>query len=117
MTKRILLTGSERKPVPGASAVDTPDPNDIIDVTVLLRRRAPLPGPGAQPLKRADFAASYGADPVDVRAVESFAGQNDLSVREVDLARRSVVLSGTLANTAVAFGTHAPVSAVRSGLP
>ena len=104
MLIRVLLRGSERKPVPRATPVAPPDPNEIIDVTVLVRRRAALPSPGAQLLKREDFAALYGALPGDVRQVEDFAGQNDLSVREVDFARRSVVLSGTLANIAFAFG-------------
>lgn len=36
--------------------------------------------------------------------IDAFAGQNDLTVRELSLERRAVVLSGTLANVTEAFG-------------
>ncbi|MGA2741311.1 MAG: S53 family peptidase [Bryobacteraceae bacterium] len=104
MTKRVLLKGSERRPVANAVAVSSPDPNQIVDVTILVRRRAPLPALSGGLVKREDFAGLYGGLPGDARLVEDFAGQNDLTVREVDFARRSVVLSGTLANVAEAFG-------------
>lgn len=104
MTKRIFLPGSERRLIPNATPVENPDPNELINVTVLVRRRAPLPPVGEQILKRQDFGATYGADPEDVRVVENFASQFDLTVSDVDFARRTIILSGTLANVAVAFG-------------
>jgi kumamolisin len=41
-----------------------------------------------------------------VERIEQFAADNDLTVVEVDLARRSVVLSGAVANMNEAFGTQ-----------
>ena len=85
----------------------TPDPNALISVTVLLRRRsAKLPEVGSKTFTREEFARRYGADPADVAPVEQFAGDNDLTVGAVDLSRRSVVLTGTIANMNEAFATE-----------
>jgi kumamolisin len=106
MPVRVPLPGSERRLVPDARPIDTPDPNEIVQVTVMVRRKdAKLPAMTSAPLSREEFAARYGADPADVRQVEEFAARNDLTVLQVDLARRSVLLSGTIANMAEAFGT------------
>ena len=106
MTNRVQIPGSERHLRAEATAVDSPDPNEQVEVTIVLRRRAPLPPAGSHILGREEFAALYGADPADVALVEQFAGENDLTVTEVDLGRRSVVLSGTLANMTQALGTN-----------
>jgi kumamolisin len=102
MFRRVQLTGSERKPVPNAVSVDTPDPNQIIDITLLLRRKKPLPPVGHR-IDRRDLA-QYGADPLDAKQVDAFAGQFDLTVTEVSLERRAVSLSGTFANIRAALG-------------
>lgn len=102
MLRRVMLPGSERKPLPNAVSVDTPDPNEIIDITLLLRRRKPLPPVGTR-IRREDFA-EYGANPADVKQVDIFTGQFDLTVTQVSLERRAVVVSGTLANIRGAFG-------------
>jgi kumamolisin len=102
--ERAVVRGSARRPIPDASVIGSPDPSDLIEVTLVLRRRAKLPPP-TRILTREEFARRYGADPVDVERVEQFAAQNDLTVVEIDLARRSVVLSGTVANMNEAFGT------------
>src|SRR5437763_1284265 len=105
--ERSAVRGSERQPMPNSQTIGIPDPNELIAVTVMLRRRNfDLPKPGKKPLAREDFAALYGADPVDLGPVEQFAADNDLTMGEVDLARRSVVLSGTVANMNEAFGTE-----------
>jgi kumamolisin len=107
MSNLVKISGSERLPVRSAIPVGNPDPNELIDVTLILRRRAAkLPEPGPQPMSRSEFAAKFGADPADIREVEDFAGLNDLTVREVHIGRRTVVLSGTIANMAVAFGLN-----------
>ena len=102
---RVAVRGSNRQPPPNASLVGSPDPSELIDVTVMLRRRAELP---EQPerVSREEFARRYGADPVDIEIVEQFAEDNDLTVVEIDVARRCVVLSGTIANMNEAFTTQ-----------
>ena len=103
--ERTVLRGSERRPIPDAIAIGSPDPNDLIEVTLILRHRKKLPPP-TRTITREEFARRYGADPADVERVEQFAGENDLTVVEVDLGRRSVVLAGTIANMNEAFGTQ-----------
>ena len=104
--KRVAVRGSDRRQIPNSSLAGIPDPNQLINVTVVLRRRAPVPLPQSKPIPRGEFARHYGADPADVECVEQFAADNDLTVGEVDLARRSMVLSGTIANMNEAFGTQ-----------
>jgi kumamolisin len=65
-----------------------------------------LPSPAAVRVSREAFAAKYGADPADLEPIERFASGNDLTIGEVDLTRRSVVLAGTVANMSEAFGTE-----------
>ncbi len=55
-------------------------------------------------LTRDEFAEHHGADPTDVIAVERFALDSGLLVLEADLARRAVVLEGTIAALNAAFG-------------
>jgi kumamolisin len=114
--KLVPLAGSERKLPTGAREVGAPDPNERILISVLLRPRSPLEKLASgkamgsslprerQYLTREQFAARYGADPADVAKVEAFAHQHDLTVVEASLARRTVVLSGTIAALSAAFG-------------
>ena len=112
----VALPGSERYPRPGARQIGTPDPNELIQVSVILRPRTPLDELKSSKelgatlprdrkyLTREEFATRYGADPADVAKVEAFAYQNNLTVVEESLPRRTVVLSGTIANLSAAFG-------------
>jgi len=105
-SERIALRGSERKPLPNAQVVGTPDPNALITATILLRRRSDrLPPPGSEPISHAEFARRFGADPADIAAVERFADEYDLTVNQIAPERRSVVVAGTVANMNEAFGT------------
>jgi len=105
--ERVAVRGSERVAMPHSQTIGTPDPNSLIAVTLLLRRRNPLLAEaGSTILSREQFAAQFGADPADVPPVEQFAAANDLTIVQVDLARRSIVLSGTVANMNEAFATE-----------
>ena len=63
---RVPVPGSVRTPIPGAEVVGPVDPGERAEVTVVLRRRAPLPAGGR--LSRAELAERYGADPGRRRA-------------------------------------------------
>jgi kumamolisin len=99
---RVTLPGSERSE-PAHAAVGPCDPAEVATVTVYLR------GPGAEPaagqLSRAEYAAIHGAAPADVAALRQFAEASGLSAGLVDLARRSVELTGRLDALGTAFGT------------
>jgi kumamolisin len=84
-------------------------------VTVIVRPREPLPAPdelGAQPLSerrylsRREFAARYGAERKDLAAIEEFAIEHGLHVRQASAGRRSVVLAGSAARMQDAFSTR-----------
>ncbi|HLY57622.1 MAG TPA: S53 family peptidase [Stellaceae bacterium] len=113
MTKH-PLAGSERQPLPGTRHVGPADPKERLEVTLILRHRAEdvlkarvgrlARGDVSLPhLSRADFAAQHSASSDDLAAVETFAKANHLTVVEADAARRTVVLSGTVAAFNAAF--------------
>ncbi len=113
---RVALSGSERSARRGARAVGVPDPNQRIDITVLLRPHKSLPNLAtakeltATPphqrkyMSREQFAAAYGANTGDLAKIEAFAHQHNLTVMESSQARRTMVLSGTIAALSAAFG-------------
>jgi kumamolisin len=109
------LEGSERHPVTGAKAVGKADPAERLEATVLLRRSnadelkqqvrklATREGAGHH-ASREGFSRRFAADPTDITAVKTFAAKHDLAVVQADAARRTVVLSGTVAQFNTAFG-------------
>ncbi len=106
-TERVAVPGSERPPVPTLSALSAPNPTDLVSVTVMVRHRtAKFPSPGSEVISREHYAERYGADPADVEKIVEFAADFDLTVADVSLVRRSIVLIGTVANMNLAFGTQ-----------
>jgi kumamolisin len=91
------------------------DENEHFKVTIVLNRRAdgpPIPGasyflhtpPSERPrLSEAEFAARYGASPDAIEKVSAFARAQGLTVDETNAARRTVVVSGTVAQFNRAF--------------
>jgi kumamolisin len=115
-SSRIALAGSERKIPSGAVLQGACDRAEIATVTLVLRpKKSPLPHaaklaaiPPAERtyVAREEFAKEYGASEKDLEAVERFAADSNLTVVSSDLARRSVVLSGTIGALADAFGAE-----------
>ena len=114
--ERVQLPGSYRAAVEGASTAGPVPSTEVIQVTVIVRRKngSELPpledfayrgGRKANYLTREEFAKKYGADAADLAAVGAFASQYGLTVAEQNQARRSVVLLGTVGNMQAAFGT------------
>ena len=112
--KFIVIPGSERRALPGARLIHNSHPDQTIEVSILLRSKSEakckelksaLAKPGFRPMSRADFASEYGADSTDLAQIRKFAQEFGLQVRETgtDLARRTVMLSGTVANVQRAF--------------
>ena len=110
-----LLEGSEHAHPADHALLGASDPAESGTVTLLVRRRAGSklleltdfsgrPGEHPEPFSRADFAAQNGADPADIAQVEAFARGHGLTVVESDVARRSVVVNGTVASLNAAFG-------------
>jgi len=115
---RVVLPGSERSARLGSRVVGAPDPNQQIKISVRVRPRQSLQNLAAanelnatpphlrKYMSREQFAASYGANPEDLAKVEAFGHQHNLTVIETSQARRTVVLSGTVASLSAAFGVY-----------
>jgi len=83
------------------------DPNQLVEVSVVLKQRRQLRLPDLQGriLSHDEFAAAYGAEPEHVERVHAFARANNLEVipQDDEVARRTVKLQGTVANLEKAF--------------
>ena len=64
-----------------------------------------LKKPGFKHMSRTDFEKTHGADPADLNQIKKFAQEFGLRVHETgtELARRTVMLSGTVTNLQKAF--------------
>jgi kumamolisin len=95
-----------------ARALGPTAPHRRIELSLVLRPRRPLEeletrlGQQQPPLTREQFAALYGADPVDIQKVESFARRHGLEVVEVSAPRRTVRVAGRAGDLAALFGVQ-----------
>jgi kumamolisin len=109
MPELVPLSGSERSRLPAATPAPAPlDENQVITVTVLLRRIAEVPTAlveGPETVTATELGERYGADPADARLVADVLGGYGLTVTEYHLASRRLKVSGTLAALSAAFGT------------
>jgi kumamolisin len=108
---RVQIPGSERAAPAGAAPLGDAPPDEVLEVTVVVRPREAPPSPvtasdAAKRMSREAFAQRYGASPSDIAAVEAFARERGLTVVQADAARRSIVLRGTVSAMNAAFGTH-----------
>jgi len=114
--KRVALAGSHRDSISGAKSTRPADKNELVQATVVLRRRAQSQLPPVEEFAftdtgtvnhqtREEFGLIHGAAASDLATIEAFAHEFDLTVTERSPARRTVVLSGTAENMQRAFGT------------
>lgn len=105
---KVAMKGSERAVPRGEKSLPV-NGGDVIDVTVKLRRKKPIQefvqnmGKNAKILSHEEFDRQFGADPDDIRLVEEYAHQYDLTVAGSSTAQRSVDLKGTIQNFSRAF--------------
>src|SRR5271169_4581866 len=111
--KYVALPGSVREPMPGATKAGSLDPNELMQVTLGLRSKTGSKQPSldkllsiGESLPRDEYEARYGANPADVREVEAFASAHGLAVAQVNLAARTVILTGKCSDFANAFQVH-----------
>jgi len=109
------VPSSNRKAARGARRIGPADSSENLSVSIRVRRRSDAPalpdanliGPSAHSsgpiLTREEFAAKYGANPADLEEVAQFARNHGLQVLESSIARRTVVVSGTVAQMNRAF--------------
>jgi kumamolisin len=110
----IPLKGSERSALAGSRVIAAAEPSERLEVTVLVRRKAGKDfaarvadiasgRASGKCLSREEFAKLHGADASDLAAVRAFANANGLAVVQEHSGRRTVVLSGTVAQFNAAF--------------
>jgi len=102
------VPGSARGPAPSGRTGRAIDPGEVVEVTVVLRRRAPVPDAlieGPDTLSAAQLGAEYGAEGADVDVVRDVLGAAGLTITSVDAPSRRMQVSGSAAAVAAAFGT------------
>ena len=121
----VRVQGSERDPLPGAVLEGPADPNEQVQVTVVVRRR---PDAFADLLQRVDralwrlprlgreqLAAEHGADPADLERIVNLAISRQLRILSADSLSRQVQLSGSVAELQAFFGTQLDRYALPAG--
>jgi kumamolisin len=109
-----IISGSERHPVRGARLIHNSHPDQTIEISIRIRSKSEakreefkraLAKPGFKHMSRADYEKTHGADPADVEKIRKFAHEFGLKVHETgaELARRTVMLSGTVSSLQKAF--------------
>lgn len=95
------------------SAFGPADPDQLLTVTVLLRRAPSAPNLEKellsgkfQPVGRENAAAVMGADPADVTEVRAFLEQCGLKIVDQNLAARTLHVKGTVLQMQAAFGVQ-----------
>src|SRR5271170_2927583 len=105
---RVSFPKSERQGHPGATVAGKTDPNHVISVSVIVKRKSPLDLKelGGRHLSQEEFAEKYAADPVNFDHLRDFAHKNGLTVDEAasSLARRTIVMRGPANKIESAFG-------------
>ena len=107
--QHVPLPGSD-KAAPEATPLNTLDASQVLTVTIRICRKRSLSSlvttesVVSETVSRSDYASRYGADPAVVKQVEAFATAYDLTLVDQSLARRSVMLRGTVAQMEKAFG-------------
>ncbi|HEX4511159.1 MAG TPA: protease pro-enzyme activation domain-containing protein, partial [Burkholderiaceae bacterium] len=102
----VKLAGSDRIPVPGARAMAAADPEQWLEVTLKLRRRAPLPevaAPAPRRWSREELQDQFGADPQVVARIEDVFTSLGLAVLASCAGTRSVKLGGPVKTMEAAF--------------
>jgi kumamolisin len=118
----VELSGSAKK-IPPGNNTGTTTLNDVIEVSVTLRRKTAISnsvkgiGKGKQKaVSREQFSRRFGASPEDVQLVKGFAQYHDLTVLEVSIPRRVVILKGTVQQFSQAFGVYLANFTADSGI-
>ena len=108
------LPGSDKSQPEGARCIGACNPDEKIEVVVMLRRqnedafrqlmqKINEGAADAVPVSREEFGKRFGASQADVDKIEAFAKAHGLTVVRSDPGSRSVVLSGTIAQFSAAF--------------
>jgi kumamolisin len=120
---RVELAGSGRK-IPAGNNTGNAQLNQVMEVTVILRRKTSISryiktmGTGKQkPISRESYDRRFGASKEDIQLVREFAQYHDLTVMQTSLAKRMVILKGTVQHFTEAFGVYLANVVPETGIP
>lgn len=116
----IALPGSNRPVVPQAKLLRKSDPASRIKVSIYARRNPAAPGKSLSPLdelnsklpserhylSEVEFNSIFGADPADLDKIAAWAEANKLQVLDRSVAKRRVLVEGTIGDISKAFGVQ-----------
>ena len=108
-TTHVVLKGAHRVRRPGAQLLGRTDAHEWCEITMKVRRKAPLPEPSADGkpvLNRADLAEKHGAATADLNQVEKVLSGLGITTQATDAASRTVRAAGTAASMEKAFNVH-----------
>jgi kumamolisin len=107
-TSRVSFPKSERKAHPGATVAGRTDPQRMISVSVIVKRKNTLDLEKliGRHLSQEEFAEQYAADPTNFDHLRAFAHKSGLTVDEgaSSLPRRTMVMRGPAKKMESAFG-------------
>jgi kumamolisin len=104
----VELPGSERSALAGATDAGPLDTSQRAEITLITRRRDTMPAEvvtGPTVLTRDELADRYGTHPDDISLVTGVLAGYGLEVTAAYPATRRIMVAGTLADLAGAFGT------------
>jgi len=105
----VPLPGSERTALPSAADAGPVNGAQRIEITLIIRRRAPLPRAlveGAATITRDELAEQHGIDPADMESLRAAMAAHGLAITEADTGARRVKVAGTLASLSQTFGAE-----------
>ncbi len=107
---RVSLPFTDRKLPAAARVVGAMPPDEVMRVSVIVKRKQPLDlaGLGGRHVSRTEFNSKYAASAEAFDELRRFAEQHGLSVdaNASSLDRRTLVLTGTAAQMQQAFGVE-----------
>jgi kumamolisin len=114
--RKIALPGSHKAAHP-TGTTGKADSNETIQVTVRIRRKKSIESKLGTDYRitHSTYEKEFGASQKDVDKVEAFAHDYHLTTVETSLARRSVILSGTVSDMEAAFGVSLSASTDANG--
>ncbi len=103
--KTVAVAGSNKLVHPGETTGKI-NRKEAIEVTVRIRRKRSIESKlrSGEQVSHSNYEKQFGASKKDTDKVEAFAQEYHLSTVDADLARRSVILRGTIADMEAAFG-------------
>ena len=105
----VTLHGSDKAAPSGAKLSGTLNDDDHLSVSVILGRRTRLNISASGSVVQQDsftFNSAHGADTADLELVEAFAKSKKLTVLDSSVAKRRVILRGTVTDMQTAFSVE-----------